>query len=42
MYLPWAEWRFTDGLEASDGATLAFVYMRDALPYEDDHGLWPF
>jgi hypothetical protein len=33
---------FTDGLEASDGTSLAFVYMRDALPYEDEHGLWPF
>lgn len=34
--------RFTDGQLMSDGKTKAFVYMRDALPYEDDRGLWPF
>jgi hypothetical protein len=34
--------RFTDGQVMSDGTTRAFVYMRDALPYEDEHGLWPF
>jgi hypothetical protein len=33
---------FTDGQVMSDDSTFAFVYMRDALPYEDDHGLWPF
>jgi hypothetical protein len=33
--------RFTDGQLMSDGITMAYVYMRDALPYEDDRGLWP-
>jgi hypothetical protein len=33
---------FTDGQRMSDGTTTAFVYMRDSLPYEDEHGLWPF
>jgi hypothetical protein len=30
-----------DGLKASDGKQTAFVYMRDAMPYEDERGLLP-
>lgn len=30
-----------DGLQVSDGKTVAYVYQRDALPYEDDKGLLP-
>lgn len=32
---------FFDGQVMSDGRTKANVYMRDALPYEDENGLWP-
>lgn len=33
---------FADGQKMFDGTYSAFVFMRDALPYEDDHGLLPF
>lgn len=29
------------GIQMSDGVTSAAVYLRDALPYEDERGLWP-
>ncbi len=32
---------FLDGLLSNDGKTKAFVYMRDAMPYEDEMGLLP-
>jgi hypothetical protein len=32
---------FFDGQKMSDGTTEALVYMRDQLPYEDEHGLLP-
>jgi hypothetical protein len=32
---------FLDGQKMSDGVTDAIVYMRDQLPYEDEHGLLP-
>jgi hypothetical protein len=35
----YANW---DGLIATDQETTAYVYMRDAVPYEDDHGLLNF
>lgn len=31
-----------DGLKATDGVDAAFVYMRDATPYEDARGLLQF
>ena len=30
-----------DGIPVTDGEGFARVFMRDALPYEDDRGLWP-
>jgi hypothetical protein len=30
-----------EGIPVTDGNTKASVFMRDALPYEDDNGLWP-
>jgi hypothetical protein len=32
---------FYDGQKMADGTTEALVYMRDQLPYEDEHGLLP-
>ena len=29
-----------EGIPVTDGATSATLFMRDALPYEDEHGLW--
>jgi hypothetical protein len=29
------------GIPITDGQTLATMFMRDALPYEDERGLWP-
>lgn len=29
------------GMQMSDGEISAAVYLRDALPYEDERGLWP-
>lgn len=29
------------GMQMSDGETTAAVYLRDALPYEDELGMWP-
>lgn len=31
-----------DGVYVADGEQYAVVYLRDALPYEDERGLWPF
>jgi hypothetical protein len=31
-----------DGLKVNDGQRAAWLYMRDALPYEDEQGLLPF
>lgn len=33
---------FADGMQADDGTTIAVVYLRDALPYEDESGLLSF
>ena len=33
---------FFEGQKMSDGATTLLVYFRDALPYEDERGIWPF
>jgi len=33
---------FQGGNIMSDGVTYAVLYQRDALPYEDERGLWPF
>jgi hypothetical protein len=30
-----------DGIPLTDGEGFARVFMRDALPYEDDRGCWP-
>jgi hypothetical protein len=32
---------FIGGLQMTDGEISAAVYLRDALPYEDERGLWP-
>ena len=36
LYVNW------DGLTATDASGTAFVYMRDAIPYEDAQGLLTF
>ena len=36
LYVDW------DGLKATDQTSTAFVYMRDAIPYEDAQGLLRF
>lgn len=36
LYVTW------DGLKASDQSRTVFVYMRDAIPYEDAQGLLKF
>jgi hypothetical protein len=36
LYVNW------DGQKMTDGKRTAFVYMRDAIPYEDARGLLPF
>jgi hypothetical protein len=33
---------YIGGLRMTDGNTTATVFLRDALPYEDEHGLLPF
>jgi hypothetical protein len=30
-----------EGIPITDGQTLGTMFMRDALPYEDERGLWP-
>ena len=32
---------YIDAVKVTDGQIPARVYMRDALPFEDEHGLWP-
>jgi hypothetical protein len=32
---------YIDSVKVTDGQIPARVYMRDALPFEDEHGLWP-
>jgi hypothetical protein len=33
--------RYFEAPKVTDGTVPARLYMRDALPYEDEHGLWP-